>query len=292
MWEKLWFDEHLTKRIYRTLANRVGRLSPETGLIEPRHDSMNYDTNWLFFGHTTGMRDCYLWHEIMFNYFDLVPEFCRLHCYKVVVKIHSVRDLIQFWGIANAAACINANISPYHGKCGIDTRWYTDSPYDAFFYCNSLEEGRERYHHVRALVDAHLENGSSIPIILKRSCTEFEQRYGATDGEFWKAFPPEDRDLQMRLEDIYRGIWQIVAQPDWLKNRVFRRWLEWANTIGDKSYTDLYGHDFLTMKAVTYHLPPPQASTPLTLVERKDKIVSKQRKKPAKGARKTSKSGG
>lgn len=255
MWRDLWFDDDMTARVNRMLAGGVVKIDRATGLITIKADDLAGGSNWLFFGNTHCGHDCFVWHNLMFTHFDLVPEFCRLRCYKVVVRIKTIEALLRFYNFAQSIPLLAEFHSPIHGKCGIDTRWYTDSPYDAFFYCDGIEEGREKYRIVRELVNKHFEEGEErFPIILKRSCTEFEQKYGPTDGDYWKEMSREDRDLQKHLEGIIAPTAMPTNQPDWLKNKIIRYWIEFANMMGDKTWVGYYGgKDFMTMKAVTYH---------------------------------------
>lgn len=251
MWRKMYFTEDFEARVRAVLKSGLGRLSHETGLIEPGPGAMDFDTNWLFVGATVASRDCYKWHTIMFNHFDLVPEYCRFHCYKIVVGVRDFAQAFKFFNMMQCSAAIFQQCCNLHGKCGIDSRKYTEGPFNAFFYCHGLEEALEKYVQVRQLVDEYL--GDDVPVIIKRSCTEFERRYGSTDGEFWQEMKPEERDLERRLCDMFTGHWSIVTQPDWLKNKVFLRWRDWANSHGDKSWVQVWGKDDLTMKAITYH---------------------------------------
>lgn len=260
MWRKLWFTEKIEQVIRRLIARGVVKIQPGTGLCVPTSDAMDYNTNWLFCGNTVASRDCFLWHEIMFNHFNLVPRFCRFNCYKVVIKPRNFLEAYQFYNLLAASAVINADICGIHGKCGIDSRYYTDNPFNGFVYCDGPKDAQEKYEIVRKLVDENIEDGENIPVIVKRSCTEFEKLYGPTDNAFWQNMSEEDEDLQKRLEDIFVGFWMPSVQPDWLKNKIILAWIKWANTHGDKTWVDVFGEDFLTMSAVTYHKNPEETS--------------------------------
>ena len=255
MWRDLWFDNEMSQKVDQALSNGLCKIDPKSGLMVPRSDELSSVSNWIFFGTTHQGHDCFLWHHVMFNLFGLVPEFCRMRCYKVVVKIPTVEALFKFNNFAGAIPALGEFHCPMHGKCGIDTRWYTGAAYDAFFYCDGLEEGREKYKIVKELIGKYFEGAAEgFPLILKRSCTEFEKRYGPTDGEFWKGLDKEEKDLQRHLEGIFAPNAGMNNQSDWVKNKIMRRWIEHANMFGDKSWVDYYGgKDFLTMKAVTYH---------------------------------------
>jgi len=172
-----------------------------------------------------------------------------------VVKPRNVKELIQWYGIASGGGhCNRGDISPIPGKAGIDTRSYTKDSYDSFFYADGLEDGLRKYKIIREMADTMMEDGINIPVILKRSCTEFEKKYGPTDSPWWQQFTEDEYENQRVLEDMFTGRWEAAVQPDWLKNKTTLRWLQHANATGDQSWIDYYGKgDFLTCKPVTYH---------------------------------------
>ncbi len=264
MWRELCFhNKVLNDGVRAALRSGTVRINPESGLIEPLYSSASYDQNWLFFGRTVAKRDCYLWHQIMFDCFGhLVPEFCRLRCYKVVVKVRNFHEAMLFYKAMLAAPLAAGSLVPIHGKVGLDERNYTDGIFNGFVYCDGLDDASERYRYVRELVDAQIDTTyaqklgfpKQIPVIIKRTCTEFEREHGPTDGPYWQRMSPEDIDLQHRIEDIVHGVWSMTVQPDWIINKTVDRMMKWANTVNDKSWMEHFGcEDFLTMKAVTYH---------------------------------------
>ena len=256
MWRKLYFhNEKFELGVRALLRSGIVHINHDTGMIEPTSNAMDYDANWLFFGHTVASRDCYLWHQVMFNHFDrFVPEFCRLRCYKVVVKTRNFLDAIRFYNVMLAGPAIRSDLSIMHGKVGMDERWYTSGHFNGFIYCDGLKDALEKYAAVRETINEHVPDGENIPIIVKRTCTEFEKEYGPTDGKFWQSFSPDERNFQSHIEDIFKTVQSAAVQPDWLKNRIITKLVKWANAVGDKSWVDYFEEgDFLTMKAVTYH---------------------------------------
>jgi len=261
MWRKLYFqNEKFEAGIQNCLRSNLTFINPGTGLIEVNQNaSMDFNTNWLFFGHTTSLRDCFLWHSVMFNNFDLVPEYCKLRCYKVVVKVRNFLEAMQFYNAILAGPIICGDLMPIHGKVGVDERFYSDGHFNGFVYCDGLEDALERYATVRKIVDEQIPNGKDINIIIKRTCTEFERKYGSTNQEFWQSMSEDELDLQHRIEDIFGTRKVSVTQPDWLKNKIITKMVKWANTCGDKSWIDFFDiDDFITMKAVTYHEGKPK----------------------------------
>ena len=121
MWRKLCFhNKRLEEGVSSFLQGGNGRIDHETGLIVPGPQSMSYNGNWLFFSYTTMLRDCYLWHTVMFRHFRLVPDYCRLRCYKVVVKVRNFTEAMDFYNLMNSAPYLQGEIAPLPGKVGID----------------------------------------------------------------------------------------------------------------------------------------------------------------------------
>jgi len=198
----------------------------------------------------------------MFNHFNqFVPDFCKLRCYKVVVKVRNFLEAIQFYNAMQAGPLVRADLTLIHGKVGIDERFYTDGHFNGFVYCDGLEDAQEKYEAVKELVTTQIPTGEDIPIIIKRSCTEFERVHGATSNEFWNTVTKDEHDFQSHVEDIFSRQTVAAAQPDWLRNRIITKMAKWANTVGDKSWIDYFELDFLTMKAVTYHETNPSENS-------------------------------
>lgn len=253
MWRKLFFQNDSFERgIQNLLRSGIVSIS-DSGIIEPINRTLDYSSNWLFFGHTTANRDCYLWHQVMFNHFSLVPEFCRFKCYKIVIKVRNFLEAIHLYNAMHTGPHLLADLTLIHGKVGIDERHYTDGYFNGFVYCNGLEDAIEKYVDVKKIVLTQIPHGEEIEIIIKRSCTEMEQRFGATNLPFWQEMSKDDLELQSRIEDIFAKQTCSAVQPDWLKNKIITKMVKWANTVGDKSWIEYFGQDFLTMKAITYH---------------------------------------
>jgi hypothetical protein len=259
MWRTLYFHNgNFERGMQRALRSGVVRINAGSGLVEiaPGAHSLSYDSNWLFFGHHTASRDCFLWHQIMFECFDrLVPEFCKLRCYKVVIKVRNFLEAIQFYNAILSGPQHYGDLMPIQGKVGVDERDYSDGHFNAFIYCDGLSDSLDKYRYIRRLVDEQIPTGREIKVIIKRSCTEMEREHGPTNGEFWQSMTDDERDLQHRIEDIFLGMKSSSVQPDWLKNRIITKMARWANACGDKSWINYFegNTDFLTVKAITYH---------------------------------------
>lgn len=262
MWRQLLFhNDTLREGVRRSLASKLVKINPDTQLIELSSSArtMAYDANWIFFGHNTACRDCFTWHSIMFNCFDgFVHEFCKLRCWKVVVKTGDFITSMRFRAAVLAGPHFYGDLVPIMGKVGKDERDYTDKPFNGFIYCDGPKDAQEKYAYIRKLVNELIPDGKNIPVIIKRSCTEFEKRHGPTDGEFWQSMTDDELVTQHLLEDIYSNLKASSTQPDWLINKLIYDLALWANAHGDKTWMEYFNtndEDFLTMAAVTYHEP-------------------------------------
>lgn len=260
MWRDLWFDDRTVNTIDTMLRAGIVRFDIASNRFEAVVQG-RFHTNWLFVGHTENCRNCFLWHEIMFDRFGLVPEFCRFHCHKVVAYPRNCMELIQFYHLMAALPFLYGFVTPIPGKAGIDARDYTapaypDVPgkYSAFFYANSMKYGHVYYQYVRDAVDKYMPDGREMRIILKKSCTEFEAAHPDTSDKFWQHMTPDERELEWRLNDMFHVDVGASVQPDWLRNRTILRWIKHARMCGDLTGNQMLGNPELGLvRAVTYH---------------------------------------
>ena len=286
MWRELWFDDEVDGKIQSLMARGVIKLDDNKKRFVPKDLVLDYNHNWLHVASGVECRKCWLWKDIFFDAFGLIPEFCRLHCYKVVAKIggeynsHGVREAIQLHGLQQAIPYLYGFIAPMPGKVGYDARDYTDAPFDAFWYANGYKQGIQYYEIVQDAIRRHM-GLDDIPVVLKRACTEMEATK-PTDDPFWDTFSMRDREIQDHYEDMFEYESRPAFQPEWLKNRIIFKWLKRANGMGDKSGSSYVGSDIFTVKAVTYH--DVVASPPSPIVRPRDKkgrfTTAKQEKKP------------
>lgn len=177
-------------------------------------------------------RSCSLWHEFFFELFDFVPRRCRHHCWKTVFVTNALPSREKVSDLFKVRDLLATLDMP--SKCGVDVRPYTPCRYPGFIYGDSLEEGRY-YHSI--FKDRFYEMFPYGNVILKRSCTEFEHRYGDSSkwdekyGERWDAWEDYLDYLVERPDDPYpHGI------LDHMDADTFRYWIEYAHGIGDTSW--------------------------------------------------------
>ncbi len=208
---------------------KIKRLKPGVG----------WQTPWL---HVKAAQDkrCNLDHHVLFNRCGIIPVRCQ-ECWKIVVMPQSLKELFQLHDLETKL--------DLPSKCGIEIRDYTHRLYGGYFYCNSLDQGRERYKIVREAVSDAI--GPHVNVILKRGCTEFEMERGPS--VFW-VVTPEALEIERRVEERVENMASFdVYQPDYINARVKKHWVHWAYCCGDPTYADYTGGETLYPPPVMYH---------------------------------------
>jgi len=89
----------------------------------------------------------------------------------------------------------------------------------------------------------------NIPVILKRGCTEFELRLGASTE--WDNLPI-DLELEKYILDNVVLEFGDTEAPDYLRRSIKRQWIEFAHEHGDETYKKFTGGKPLKPRLVTY----------------------------------------
>ena len=194
-------------------------------------------------------RKCMIW-RVLFDYFEYKDESgkiigCKadrcMNCWKIVVRPRTVDELFQLHDLQE--------LLDYPSKCGMEERPGVHALYGGYFYTDSLEEGRERYKEVRAAVDSEIS--PKISIILKRGCTEFEEKFGRSNqwqytnaDKFWEDQITLHFDMEQMLGFDQAGI---------IKINVMRRWHEYAWKHGDKTCMKFNDGGPFKPPVITYH---------------------------------------
>ncbi len=109
-------------------------------------------------------------------------------------------------------------------KCGVETRQFVPRLYGGYFYNRSLEMGKDCYELVKEAI--HKLISPDIEIILKRGCTEFEMKHGASDK--WTELP-EQKDIETKFNEIFvSDLATPKIMPDYVTANVQRKWLHFA----------------------------------------------------------------
>jgi hypothetical protein len=154
-----------------------------------------------------------------------IHSFCH-ECYKVVVRPRTVKQLFQL--------CDLQEKMTYSAKCGIELRPSVPTLYGGYFYNRGLDAGRECLKTVKKEVRSKID--PSMKVILKRGCTEFEQRFGASDK--WEIDPGQLKFEEEFLKVYVKDIGPKIEMPPYLKSHVKTRWLHWAAQNYDQTYKE------------------------------------------------------
>ena len=197
-----------------------------------------WDTPWVH-PHLSKDRNCLLWHKVIFDCFGFVPKRCH-DCYKIVVRPRTVVELFKLHDLMEGLGLPS--------KCGIEQRATVNAIYGGYFYCDSLEQGRERYDIVRRAVDEQIS--PDLTVLLKRFCTEFEHRHGRSDQ---MEQTPEEAFHESVITRHFEPI-PDYQQPGIVKIHVMRKWIEFAYQYGDQTAAELNDGHPLVAPYVTYHV--------------------------------------
>lgn len=230
------------------LATAGYKLRYEDGKITASIPGIGWDTPWHHVS-SDHFLDCQTWHRVLFDLFSrtmppgsqFVPTGCQ-NCWKVVVRPKTLLGLFALLHIE-----LRMDVP---SKCGIEIRETVHGLYGGYFYTHSLEEGIERYKAVREAVSAEKNLGPETTVLLKRACTEYEMLVG--DSDKWEV-TDEQRRIELLVNRWYVRDHTMVEQPDCVKKRVHRKWIEWAFANGDSTYLNFTNGEPLYKPYVTYH---------------------------------------
>ena len=223
-------------------------IKPEDGKMHQPIRAVTTDHLWAYVRPRKDIK-CGLWGMIFFKILNIFPQQCK-KCWKVVIKPRTVKELFQLYALMQHG-------TERHCKCGFEMRDFVNGNYGGYFYCQGEEEGREVYKEARALIDKHIS--PDIPVTLKRYCSEYELKYGATDQHMHGR--DDERSIaeyQMWEELVESAIVlnEDARQPAMLRNHILKEWLERAYSAGDVTalefnHTDESCHYYTQLK--TYH---------------------------------------
>jgi hypothetical protein len=182
---------------------------------------------------------CGLDHHVIFNGFGIIPEGC-MECWKICATIPTFDALMKMkeWQKTYDGPC----------KCGMELRDYAPKHYGAYFYHDSLDEGRENYTVLKERIADEVD--PDIHIILKRACTEFEFIKGPSP--LWVRSEGEDEMIKL-IETYVNDDASNTRQEQLLADHVVLKWFIWAHSHGDFSYLPYNEGEKLFPEYVTYH---------------------------------------
>ena len=214
----------------------------------------SFENPWIYSGTESG-RNCYLWRDIYLYKYGMISRNC-LNCWKIVVRLNHVTELIKINKLQSDMH--EENPSRYNGKCGMETRpWCTHKGrYAAFWYVPMYDKepltlGRQ----IVKEVDERLKDlGITERVILKRGCTELEERYGPSDK--W-VYLKEQHSFENELDEFFAiEPDPQVKQAKIIKTHILGEWLEYAFKTGDptaKDFVDKFPGGFGIRSTVDYY---------------------------------------
>ena len=188
-------------------------------------------------------------HMEVFNKFSVIPEYC-FGCYKVLVAPRTVAELFRLFMVFGKLVLPNDNSR----KCMVERRDYCAGAYKGFVYCRGPEEGKAVRDLVQAAVADHIS--PTIPVVLKRGCSEFSQarpeygqiQPGAAIMEYPKAWKVHENSVDSASDwpkhpEAESSYVNSVANGAYPLSEIFamQYWLRYAATIGDLSYLKISG---------------------------------------------------
>jgi hypothetical protein len=166
-----------------------------------------------------------------------VPQGCAA-CYKVRVAPRTLRELVALWSEIKRLDLV--------AKCGLDlANPYSQGIYAGFFYCDGLEQARGVFRRLRAVLDGSAKLGPTVPMAIKRGCSEFEANCGPSDRY---TFRPEQAALEAYLKSRFR----MPPLRENTEAETFFAWIDTAYRIGDDTYLDFTKGKPFRPKRVTY----------------------------------------
>ena len=215
----------------------------------PHIVDQNPKSPWIFAGVDTE-RICLTWFQIYFNTYGIISRNC-FNCWKTVCRPQTIDQLFAMEKLQDKLLDEHG----FKGKCGLEKRPYGSYKglYAAFWYnpegSGGLVEARKR---TKIIEEAVHEEIGPLPVILKRACTEMEERAGRSND--W-VYPKEQDKFEDKLDELFDVYSAGILQTPLIKNHIRRSWLEWGFERGDEEvakYVDSFPEGFGTTKTVDY----------------------------------------
>jgi hypothetical protein len=172
------------------------------------------------------------WRQDIEACFGFIPRQC-MACWKVVVVPRTLKELL----ILHKVQKVMVSKDPHCWcKCGVEIRPDVERNYGGYFYTNSKEEGLRRLREVRKLVHANI--APDVPVFLKRSCTEFERKYGDSDQWDQKRAVNADQ-IEQQIKEHSTIEHEGTDQNMLVENHVVAGWIKFAAERGDPTVREL-----------------------------------------------------
>ena len=239
------------------IANGILRYDDDGKLRMRNINKQLPDNSWSFAAVDTE-RSCTVWLKYYFFRYGIISRNC-FNCWKTVCR---PKTITQLFAMEELQKDIYEKFG-YPAKCGIEERAIGKykGPYASFWYnpiTGGLVEARRRTKIVEEII--HKEIGD-LPVILKRACTEMEEKAGPS--HLW-VYPKEQHDYEDKLDDLFGFITYDNVSQDLMKIRKHKKWLEhgFENQDADvANYVEHFPESFgITRTTDYYHDEPKLAS--------------------------------
>ena len=229
----------------------------DDGKLRMRHINKQLPDNFWSHAEVDTERRCTVWLKYYFLRYGIISRNC-FNCWKTVCRPKTITQLL-------AMEKLQKELYEEHGfpgKCGLETRAYGSykGPYAAFWYNpigDGLVEARRRTKLIEKAV--HEEIGL-LDVILKRACTEMEEKAGPSN--LW-IYPEEQHEYEERLDDFFGFVTYEAVPHENVKIHRHKKWLEWGFQKGDPdvaNYVDHFPEDFGIIRTVDYYHEEPKMS--------------------------------
>lgn len=174
------------------------------------------------------VRECYLWKEIFFEYYQFIPRACRM-CWKVTCHVPTVEDAF------NALDHLRRN--KVVGKVGMEQRGYTGhlGQYLVVWYLTigaPLDKQREDARLIKKRFRREVKHDAVVS--LRRGCTEMEKKYYPAD--IWETLAPGFDGDEDKVSPHFSDEDHIWEQPVIQEVHAKRTWIDHAFEHGDLTY--------------------------------------------------------
>lgn len=200
-----------------------------------------WDGPWLH--QKSDSRWCQFWNHVLFELFNILPIGCR-NCWKTVVRPTNLVDLFKLYELQKEMKVPS--------KCGIEDRECVHGLYGGYFYSESLEDGKKVWKQVKRAIKAKEFDVEPV-VILKRGCTEIEDYFGASNK--WDHLKGMNE-----MDAIEKGVtkyfvWEKkqYAAPDYAIENIHKKWIRWAYSHGDPTYSKFTDGQALGISPCLYH---------------------------------------
>lgn len=170
---------------------------------------------------------------------SFIPFEC-LNCWKVVTRPRNYSECMKMKNIID-------RMGP-SAKCGMELRNSVHGNWGSYHYCRTIEEGLDKYHQVRKEVDENIS--PDMKVILKRGCTEYELGHG--DSATWQPFEGQE-EIEAYISEKVVAESIMDNQTKYIQDRVLRRWVDYAYSLGDETYLEATKGNPLYPPYRTYH---------------------------------------